>query len=88
MDHAFTDSQKMYARLSMNNTPHNRPSIYGPELRVASPVLGDDQLNQRQTVVNYTNLLGPSLVLELSSSFLRYSIQRRRAAPSMAWAVL
>lgn len=78
VDHAFTQNQKIYARFSMNNTPVIRPEIYGHSLYTSEPINGAvDQLNQRQATVNYTNLLRPSLVLELSSSFLRYSIQRK-----------
>lgn len=82
IDHHFSERQRIYGRFAMNNTPHNRPPIYGdtPELRVSSPVLGNDQLNQRSMVVNYNNVLRPTLVVELSSSFLRYSISRKGPA--------
>lgn len=82
VDHHLNDSQRIYGRFTLNNTPHNRPPIYGntDQLRVASPVLGNDQLNQRSVVLNYNNVMSPSLVLELSSSFLRYSIQRKGPA--------
>ncbi len=78
IDHAFSDQQRLYGRFTLNNTPHHRPSIYGDtaEFRVSSPVLGNDQLNQRSVVLNYNHVLKPTLVMELSSSFLRYSIQR------------
>ncbi|MDQ1468805.1 MAG: hypothetical protein QOJ99_285 [Bryobacterales bacterium] len=78
VDHSLNQNQKIFARSSLNNTPVSRPEIYGHSLYVAEPINGAvDQLNQRQAVVNYTNLLRPTLVLELSSSFLRYSIQRQ-----------
>ncbi|MGI8988974.1 MAG: TonB-dependent receptor domain-containing protein [Bryobacteraceae bacterium] len=78
VDHALTQNQKVFARASLNDTPVSRPEIYGHSLYVAEPINGAvDQLNQRQAVVNYTNLLRPNLILELSSSFLRYSIQRQ-----------
>ncbi len=82
VDHNFSERQRLYGRFSFNNTPHNRPPIYGdtPELRVSSPVLGNDQLNQRSIVLNYNQVIRPTLVMELSSSFLRYSIQRRGPA--------
>src|SRR5205085_11486907 len=54
------------------------PEIYGHSLYVSEPINGAvDQLNQRQAVVNYSNLIRPTVVLELSSSYLRYSIQRK-----------
>ncbi|MEX2262138.1 MAG: TonB-dependent receptor [Bryobacteraceae bacterium] len=82
LDHNFNERQRLYGRFTLNNTPHNRPSVYGdtPELRVSSPVLGNDQLNQRQVVLNYNHVLRPTLVVELGSSFLRYSIHRRGPA--------
>lgn len=82
VDHALTNKQRIYGRFSMNNTPHNRPPVYGdtPELRVSSPVLGNDQLNQRQVTLNYNNILSPTFVLELSSSYLRYTIRREGPA--------
>jgi outer membrane receptor protein involved in Fe transport len=83
VDHALTNNQKMFSRFTLNDTPHNRPFIYGQALAPASPTAGDDQLNQRSAVVNYNNVLRPNLVLELSSSFLRYSIQR--AGPSLGY---
>lgn len=82
IDHHFSDNQRFYGRFALNNTPHNRPRVYGstPELSAASPVLGNDQLNQRSIVANYNQVLSPTLVLELSSSFLRYSIRREGPA--------
>jgi outer membrane receptor protein involved in Fe transport len=82
IDHHLNERQRIYGRFAMNNTPHNRPPIYGdtPELRVSSPVLGNDQLNQRSMVLNYNNVLRPTLVVELSASFLRYSISRKGPA--------
>jgi hypothetical protein len=83
IDHMFNSSQRIYGRFSLNNTPHNRPPVYGdtPELRVSSPVLGNDQLNQRQVTLNYNHVVTPTFVVELSSSFLRYTI--RRAGPAL-----
>lgn len=83
IDHMFNSSQRIYGRFSLNNTPHNRPPVYGdtPELRVSSPVLGNDQLNQRQVTLNYNHVVRPTFVVELSSSFLRYTI--RRAGPAL-----
>jgi hypothetical protein len=82
IDHNLNEKQRLYGRFTMNNTPHNRPSVYGdsPEFRVSSPVLGNDQLNQRQVVLNYNSILKPSLVVEMSSSYLRYTIRRQGPA--------
>lgn len=77
IDHSITDNQKIFGRFSMNNTTVDRPAVFGPELYVSSPVNGLDNLNQRQVTLNYTNILRPTLVLELSSSFLRYTLGRK-----------
>src|SRR5207249_3503239 len=37
VDHAVTGNHRVFARFTLNNTPHNRPSIYGPDLRVSAP---------------------------------------------------
>jgi len=80
VDQALTNRQKLFARSSVNMTFQGRPPIYGKELAVAAWTAGDDQLNQTSNVINYTNLLRPTLVLELSSSFNRYTIRRKGPA--------
>ena len=76
IDHALTDKQKIFGRVSMNRTTDDRPPLYGAADAVAAPTAGNDKLLQTENVINYSNVLSPSLVLELSSSYLRYSIQR------------
>jgi outer membrane receptor protein involved in Fe transport len=77
LDHSFTDNQKLFFRLSANNTSQNRPNIYGPGFERSVPVLGNDTLLQRQLVLDYTKVLSPSTVVELNSSFLHYYITRQ-----------
>ena len=60
----------------MNRTIDDRPPLYGVGDAVAAPTAGNDRLLQTQDTINYSNVLTPSTVLELSSSYLRYSIQR------------
>jgi hypothetical protein len=76
IDHAINDQQKIFGRVSVNRTIDNRPPLYGASNAVAAPTAGNDRLLQTQDTINYSNVLSPSLVLELSSSYLRYSIQR------------
>ena len=76
VDHSINDKQKIFARVSMNRTTNDRPPLYGAADAVAAPTAGDDRLLQTQDTVNYSNVLSPALVLELSSSYLRYSLQR------------
>ena len=76
IDHSINDKQKIYGRFSLNKTNDNRPPLYGQDNAIAAPTAGDDRLLQNQDTINYSNVLSPSTVLELSSSFIRYSIQR------------
>ena len=80
-DHSITDNQKVFFRLSLNNTAQNRPNIYGTGFERSNPVLGNDTLLQRQAVLSYTAVLSPSTVMELNSSFLHYYITR--ASPGL-----
>jgi len=76
LDQAISDRQKLFGRISLNNTTNNRPGLWGPDLGPSSSSAGDDTYNQRQAVINYNNILSPSFVLELSSSYVRYSMTR------------
>jgi hypothetical protein len=76
-DHAIKESRKIFFRYSANDTLNGRPDIYGTSLRVAAPTNGNDTLLQRQATLNYTGILRPTLVLELSSSYLRYYLFRK-----------
>ena len=77
LDHAFTDNQKIFGRISMNHTDLTRPFLYGADLEVAAPITGVDELdNTEQAVVSFNSILSPSTVLELSSSFARYTLNR------------
>ena len=77
IDQAVTQNQRLSFTFVINNTPVTRPSIFGPQLAASSPTYGDDQLNERYAVLHYVNPLRPDLVMELTSSFIRYSLLRR-----------
>ncbi|MBI2690202.1 MAG: TonB-dependent receptor [Acidobacteria bacterium] len=76
LDHSLNDNHKLFGRYSSNVTDFQRPKIYGGELHIAAPTRGPDDLRQWQTVINYTGTLSPTTVLELSSSYLRYTLGR------------
>ncbi len=82
IDHTISENQRLFGRFTINDTSDIRPSIYGPGVnyQISTPTAGNDQYNQRQATVDYTNILRPNVVLELNSSFLRYSIQRQGPA--------
>jgi hypothetical protein len=77
VDHNFTDSQKTFLRYSTNDSTQERPAFYGQDLWTSTPVNGSDLWQQRQVTLNHTAVLSPTVVLELSSSFLRYYLKRR-----------
>ncbi len=76
LDHSITDNQKLFFRYSPNNTLVNRPMVYGDQYGPSNPINGVDTLHHRQGVLNYTWVLNPSTVLELSSSVLHYWLGR------------
>lgn len=79
IDRNLTQTQKLFARYSINDTHQDRPSLYGtssPKFIESSPVLGNDFLRQQQATVDYTNALNSNVVLDLNSSFIRYYLDR------------
>jgi len=76
LDHSITQNQKVFFRLSWNDTTRERPPFYGEKFKLSQPNAGTDTLIQRQATLNYTNVLSPTVILEASSSFLRYWIGR------------
>ena len=76
-DHSFNDSNKLFARASINQTDTGRPLLYGKDYLVATPINAQNEYdNSRQATANYTSVLSASTVLELSSSFVRYTLNR------------
>ncbi len=77
VDHAFNDSNKIFARASINQTDTGRPLLYGKDYLVSTPINAQNEYdNSRQATANYTSILSPLTVLELSSSFVRYTLLR------------
>ena len=76
VDHSFTNNQKLFFRFSPNNTTVNRPLVYGSQYGPGNPINGIDTLHHRQGTLNYTWVVGPSTVVELSSSVLHYWLGR------------
>ena len=76
-DHSINDNHKIFLRYSSNDTTQVRPLFYSGDAGLASPTPGNDDYLQRQVVLSYTAVLRPTVVLELTSSFLRYWIGRK-----------
>ena len=75
-DHSISDNHKLFMRYSWNDTARDRPDFYGADLRLSQPNAGPDSLIQKQATLNYTAILSPSVVLEATSSWIRYYIGR------------
>ncbi|HEY1950942.1 MAG TPA: TonB-dependent receptor [Bryobacteraceae bacterium] len=77
VDHAFNDNNKLFARASINQTDTGRPLLYGKDSLAATPINAQNEYdNSRQATANFTSVLSPSTILELSSSFVRYTLNR------------
>ncbi len=77
VDHVISDTQRIFGRYGQNLTVFKRPNPYeGTTAAVAAPTLGDDRLMEYQHVLDYTNAFRPNFVMELNSSYNRYSLNR------------
>jgi Carboxypeptidase regulatory-like domain/TonB dependent receptor len=80
IDHALTDTQKLFGRYSINDTSQTRPNLYGTSsanFLISNPTAGNDFLRQQQVTIDYTNAFRPNTILDLNSSYIRYYIGRR-----------
>ena len=80
VDHALNSNQKIFGRLSHNGTFFGRPFVFSKEYTPASITRGDELDPSEQGVVNYTHVISPTLVLELSSSYVEYQLHRHGAS--------
>ncbi|HXB72278.1 MAG TPA: carboxypeptidase regulatory-like domain-containing protein [Candidatus Acidoferrales bacterium] len=77
LDEAFNDSNRFFARVSIQQTDTGRPKLYGPEFLVATPINATNEYdNSRQATTGYTRIINPTTVMDLSSSFVRYTLLR------------
>ena len=76
IDHSFTDNQKLSFRYPPNREALNRPMVYGAAYGPANVENGNDSLHNYGGVLNYTWVVSPTTVLELSSSVVDSYIGR------------
>jgi len=76
IDHSFTTSQKLNLLFMMNNAPIVYPSIFPAAIAAAGPAIGQDQSNQQYAAAHYTYAFNNSTVMELTSSYARYYLNR------------
>jgi hypothetical protein len=77
VDHAFNDSNKFFARASIQQTDTGRPQLYGSAYLVATPINAVNEYdNSRQATADYTSILSPTTVMDFNASFVRYTLSR------------
>jgi hypothetical protein len=79
IDQALPREQRLFGRYSISTTNQDRPDVYGPSpnFKISAPTLGNDVLRQQQATIDYTYPVRPDSVLELSSSYIRYHLDRQ-----------
>ncbi len=78
IDQALPKTQQLFGRYSISTTSQDRPAVYGtsPNYKISAPTIGNDVLREQQATINFTSPLRQNLVLELSTSFIRYHLNR------------
>jgi hypothetical protein len=75
VDHYFSESNRMFARYSADDTPIIRAGAYGAT-DIASPSAGPQTFGRRNSVVEDTQTISPTWLATLRFSFSRLSNQR------------
>ncbi|HEU0122729.1 MAG TPA: carboxypeptidase regulatory-like domain-containing protein [Bryobacteraceae bacterium] len=70
IDHNLTDQQRLFGRFSYRKSFNGPPQLFPGELGVAEGRINNNDFG-RNVVVDYTNSLSPSMVLNLRTSFAR-----------------
>jgi outer membrane receptor protein involved in Fe transport len=80
LDETITSNQRIFGRYSHNYTFNGRPYIFSQSYTPAAIIMGNEGDPSLQAVIDYTNVLTPTLVLELNSSFVEYQLHREGAS--------
>jgi hypothetical protein len=75
VDHYFSESNRMFARYSADDTPIIRAGAYGAS-NIASPSAGPQTFGRRNSVVEDTQTISPTWLATVRFSFSRLSNQR------------
>ena len=73
LDHQLTPAQRLSGRYNFDNTPLNRPNVYG---NIASPTFGPQVFKRRNLGLDYTVTLSPVMVGNFLFSFTRLENHR------------
>ncbi|MEO7653239.1 MAG: hypothetical protein ABIZ80_22505, partial [Bryobacteraceae bacterium] len=72
-DHLLNENQRLFGRFSMENNVGGIPDWYG---NIASPAVFSSNVNNRNAVVDYTNTLSPTLIMNAHYGYTRQNNQR------------
>jgi len=70
-DHNFTDTNRIFARYSYDDTPYLRAPVFGPELKNIAPTAGPQIFTRWNAVVEDTHTFSPTMI-----GVFRYSASR------------
>jgi len=70
IDHNLTDQQRIFGRFSYRKSFNGPPQLFPGELGIAEGRVNNNDFG-RNVVVDYTNTLSPSMLLNLRTSFAR-----------------
>jgi hypothetical protein len=68
IDHLLNQNQRIFGRVSLENNVGGIPDWYG---NIASPAVFSSDVNNRNGVLNYTNTISPTLVLNVHYGYTR-----------------
>jgi hypothetical protein len=78
IDHSFSETKKFYGRFSEARSEQPYAALLGtsPNELLANPNPTADHYVQMQTSADFTDAFSPTLLLDLNTSFIRYTIDR------------
>jgi hypothetical protein len=81
IDQSFSETKKLYGRFSEARSSQPYADLLGtsPNELLANILPTSDQYVQMQTTADFTDAITPSLLLDLNTSFIRYTIVRNWA---------
>lgn len=79
IDHSLSATMKLFGRVSQARATQPYANLFGtdtPELLISNPNAKLDKYVQTQATIDFSDVITPSLLLELNTSFIRYTINR------------
>ena len=78
VDQSLTDTMKLFGRFSFNRTEQHYANLYGglADELFSNPNAKLDIYDQAQATIDLTDAITPTLIMDLNTSFIRYTINR------------